>query len=224
MIKIYSVEEAMYKILKRKPLHLDEFPPTTISRTEDIFGEGVTPPQAVEKILKSINQEGDTAVRYWSKTIDNFDEDVFSILPEELEKAYNTLPKKTQDVMHASAKRIRAFYENQPINTWMIDEEGGRLGQRFSPIERVGVYVPGGTAPLPSSLLMSVIPAHVAGVKNIIVCTPPQPHPSILAAAFLCGVNQIYQVGGAQAIAAMALGTETIPQMDKIVGAGNLFV
>jgi histidinol dehydrogenase len=101
---------------------------------------------------------------------------------------------------------------------------GGRLGQRFTPIERVGVYVPGGTAPLPSSLLMSVIPAKVAGVKEIYVATPPEVDLSILAAAYLCGVDALYQVGGAQAIGAMAFGTETVRKVDKIVGAGNLFV
>jgi histidinol dehydrogenase len=101
---------------------------------------------------------------------------------------------------------------------------GGRLGQRVTPIERVGVYVPGGTAPLPSSLLMSVIPAQVAGVHTIVVCTPPNPPPVILAAAFLCGIDQVYQVGGAQAIAALTFGTESVPKVDKIVGAGNLFV
>jgi histidinol dehydrogenase len=98
------------------------------------------------------------------------------------------------------------------------------LGQRFTAIERIGVYVPGGTAPLPSSLLMSVIPAQVAGVKQIVICTPPPAHESILAAAHLCGVTDLFQIGGAQAIAALAFGTETIPKVDKIVGAGNLFV
>jgi histidinol dehydrogenase len=101
---------------------------------------------------------------------------------------------------------------------------GGELGQQFTPIERVGVYVPGGTAPLPSSLLMSVIPAQVARVKQIFVATPPEPAQSILAAAYLCGIDPVYQIGGAQAIAALAFGTETIQKVDKIVGAGNLFV
>ena len=98
-----------------------------------------------------------------------------------------------------------------------------RVGQRVTAIERVGIYVPGGTAPLPSSLLMSVIPAQVAGVQKIVVCTPPNPHPSILAAAHIVGLDAVYQVGGAQAIAAMAFGTESVPKVDKIVGAGGLF-
>lgn len=101
---------------------------------------------------------------------------------------------------------------------------GGKLGQQFKPIDRVGVYVPGGTAPLPSSLLMSVIPAQVAGVKQIFVATPPDPDLSILAAAYLCKVEDVYQIGGAQSIAALAFGTETVQKVDKIVGAGNLYV
>lgn len=101
---------------------------------------------------------------------------------------------------------------------------GGQLGQQFKPIDRVGVYVPGGTAPLPSSLLMSVIPAQVAGVKQIFVATPPEPDLSILAAAYLCQVEDVYQIGGAQSIAALAFGTETVQKVDKIVGAGNLYV
>ena len=121
-------------------------------------------------------------------------------------------------------KRIRDFHNRQPIPNWTTSEMGGVVGQRFSPIERVGVYVPGGSAPLPSSLLMSVIPAQTAGVGKLVVCTPPNPHPSILAAAKICGVEEIYQVGGAQAIGAMAYGTESVPQVYKIVGAGNLFV
>src|SRR5262249_12988760 len=101
---------------------------------------------------------------------------------------------------------------------------GGTLGQRATPVRRVGIYVPGGTAPLFSSLLMSAIPAQVAGVAEIIICSPPVPHPAILAAAHLIDVERIYQLGGAQAIAAMAFGAESVPQVDKIVGAGNLFV
>jgi histidinol dehydrogenase len=115
---------------------------------------------------------------------------------------------------------VRAFHEKQPIPSWEADG----LGQRFTPIRRVGVYVPGGSAPLPSSLLMSVIPAQVAGVEEIVVCTPPNPHPAILAAAAICGIEHVYQLGGAQAIAAMAYGTKSVPRVDKIVGAGNLFV
>jgi histidinol dehydrogenase len=126
--------------------------------------------------------------------------------------------------MRFAAGRIRRFHEFQPLPNWETRAMGGRLGQRITAIERIGIYVPGGSAPLPSSLLMSVIPAQVAGVKNIIVCTPPDPHPSILAAAKLCEVDEVYELGGAQAIAALTYGTESLPKVDKIVGAGNLFV
>src|SRR5262245_26505 len=126
--------------------------------------------------------------------------------------------------MRLAAARIRAFHERQPLPNWTTDALGGTLGQRATPVRRVGVYVPGGSAPLFSSLLMSAIPAQVAGVEEIVICTPPNPHPAILAAAQLIGVERIFQIGGAQAIGALAFGTESVPQVDKIVGAGNLFV
>jgi histidinol dehydrogenase len=126
--------------------------------------------------------------------------------------------------MQTAVDRIQTFHEKQTVQSWISDDMGGQLGQRITPIERVGVYVPGGTAPLPSSLLMSVIPAQVAGVQQIFVATPPEPDPSILAAAYICKVDAVYQMGGAQSIAALAFGTETVQKVDKIVGAGNLFV
>jgi histidinol dehydrogenase len=148
----------------------------------------------------------------------------FAISSEAMQNALDNLPESLLAALTKAVDRIRTFHEHQPIPNWTTNELGGELGQRFTPIQRVGVYVPGGTAPLPSSLLMSVIPAQVAGVKEIVVCTPPNPHPSILAAAVLCDLEVIYQVGGAQAIAAMAFGTESISKVDKIVGAGNIFV
>ncbi len=150
--------------------------------------------------------------------------DDFLVLPERLQAAYQELPQGLRAALDKAAERIRAFHKMQPLPNWQTDTMGGMVGQRFTPVRRVGIYVPGGTAPLPSSLLMSVIPAQAAGVREIIVCTPPQPHQTILAAAYLCGIERLYQVGGAQAIAAMAYGTESIPRVDKIVGAGNLWV
>ena len=224
MIKIYPLEEAKKELLKRKPIYQDSYSPLTIARTESVFGEGVLPNQAVQIILKSIDKDGDKAVQKWNKVLDRFDEPNFKIAKEELAEAWARIPARLQEVMQKSSARIRDFHERQPITSWLTDEMGGEIGQRFTAIERVGVYVPGGTAPLPSSMLMSVIPAQVAGVKDVVVCTPPNPHDSILSAAYICGVDEIYQVGGAQAIAAMAFGTETLPRVDKIVGAGNLFV
>jgi histidinol dehydrogenase len=223
-MKIYTVEEAQQTILERRALNRIDYSPVTIERTEEFFGKGMTPPQAVELILRSVEEEGDQAIRKWSALLDRYDGDVIAIHQDTVEQAWSELAPGLQKAMQTAAERVRAFYEKQPISSWITDEMGGQLGQRFTPIERVGVYVPGGTAPLPSSLLMSVIPAQVAGVQQIFVATPPDPAPSILAVAYLCNVDQVYQVGGAQAIAALAYGTETVRKVDKIVGAGNLFV
>lgn len=223
-MEIYNVDQAKQKILKRKALNRMDYSPVTIQRTEEFFGPGITPPRAVEIILRSVEEEGDQAILKWSRKLDRFEGDEISIPKSKLKKAWEELDPGLQDAMRIAASRIRAFHQRQPVGSWISEEMGGKLGQRVTPIERVGVYVPGGTAPLPSSLLMSVIPAQVAGVKNIYIATPPEPEPSILAAAYLCDVDEIYQIGGAQAIAALAFGTETVARVDKIVGAGNLFV
>jgi histidinol dehydrogenase len=189
---------------------------------------------AVARILQSVRELGDEALRTWSLQLErqpaswlkdprHFVENL-RIAPQAIERAAREIDPLLRMAMEKAARRIRHFHELQPLPNWETTSLGGRLGQRVSPIEKIGIYVPGGTAPLPSSLLMSAIPALVAGVKEIILCTPPNPHPAILAAAHLCGLGLIYQVGGAQAIAAMAYGTQSIPRVDKIVGAGNLFV
>jgi histidinol dehydrogenase len=131
--------------------------------------------------------------------------------------------------LHASIDRVRAFHQKQPLHSWLDwSSDGSALGQIIRPLERVGVYAPGGTAPYPSTLIMGVVPAQVAGVAEIVVATPPgrdgQPAPIILAAAHACGVQTVYRLGGAQAIAALAYGTSSIPRVDKIVGPGNVFV
>lgn len=223
-MKIYTVEEAKQTILKRRALNRIEYSPIMLKRTEEYFGTGVTPPKAVEMILRSVEEQGDQAVREWSALLDRFEGEEIEISPREWEETWNSLAPDLQEAMRAAADRIRTFHEKQPVHSWTTGDMGGQLGQRVTAIERVGVYVPGGTAPLPSSLLMSVIPAKVAGVRQIVVATPPNPDVSILAAAYLCEVDAVYQVGGAQAIAALAFGTETVQKVDKIVGAGNLFV
>ena len=223
-MKIYSVEEALETILQRKALNRIEYSPVTIEKTEEFFGHEARPPQAVELILQSVEEEGDQAVRKWSHILDRYDGEEIVVPQSKLEQAWVEIPPRLQQAMQTAADRIRTFHDMQPIQSWIDDDMGGELGQRFTPIERVGVYVPGGTAPLPSSLLMSVIPAQVAGVQQIFVATPPEPDQSILAAAYLCGVDAVYQIGGAQSIAALAFGTETVQKVDKIVGAGNLFV
>lgn len=224
MFKIIDVETARKTILRREPLNTQKVPEWIQRGVEDIFGEGVTPYQAVSRILSSVQEEGDAALRTWSQTLDQVDLDDFQLLPGRLDSAYNGLPVDVREALETAADRIRNFHRRQPLPDWSTGEMGGTLGQRVTPVARAGVYVPGGTAPLPSSLLMSVIPAQVAGVERIIITTPPDPDPTILASAHLCGVDEVYQIGGAQAIAAMAFGTESVPRMDVIVGAGNLFV
>ena len=224
MLKIYNMETAKKTILRRISFSTMTLPAKVVQRTAQLFGAGVTPQLAVAKILASVQAEGDLALRRWCELLDRAVPQEFRVSTDEIEQAYQSLPDDHILAMHKAAERIRHFHQFQPLPNWETRTMGGRLGQRVTAIERVGIYVPGGTAPLPSSLLMSVIPAQVAGVPTIIICTPPNPHPSILAAAHICGIDQVYQLGGAQAIAALAFGTESIPRVDKIVGAGNLFV
>ena len=224
MLKIYEIDQAQETILKRVPLTFTDYPVELVDSVEKLFGDGVTLPQAVSEILESVRRDGDNALRKWSRILDNASFDDFRIPVDWFEQAYNDLPSSLREALNLSAQRIRAFHEMQPLPNWETEVLGGRVGQRVTPVECAGVYVPGGTAPLPSSLLMSVIPAQVAGVPQIIVTTPPNPHPIILAAAFICGIEEVYQLGGAQAIAAMAFGSESVPRVDTIVGAGNIFV
>jgi histidinol dehydrogenase len=225
MFKIYYVEEAQKTILRRSaPGQGEDYPPALINSVERIFGSGITPAAAVTQILNSVRNEGDDALRHWSQRLDNVELETFRIPKETQAAAVDQLSPSLINAMQKAAERIREFHRRQPLPNWQTAEMGGILGQRVTPIRRVGIYVPGGRAPLPSSLLMSAVPAQVAGVPEIIICTPPNPHLAILAAAHLCGLETVFQIGGAQAIAAMAFGTESVPRVDKIVGAGNLFV
>lgn len=224
MLPIYDLSTARQTILQRPPLNLLAFPPALLARTAELFGEGMTPPLAVAHILDTVRREGDTALRRWSAHLDRAAPAEIRIHPMRLRDAFEHLPPALSRALQTAADRIRAFHEHQPLPNWTTHALGGTLGQRAVPVDRAGIYVPGGSAPLPSSLLMAVIPAQVAGVEHIIVCTPPNPHPAILAAAYICGIEDVFEVGGAQAIAAMAFGTETVPKVDKIAGAGNIFV
>ena len=224
MLKIYDLDTAQKTILRRQPLNFQQVPEGVKRSVEKLFGQGVTPYQAVSQILSSVREEGDAALRNWSRILDEIELEDFLVPRRELESAYQALSPANREALQTAADRIRDFHRRQPLPDWSTTEMGGTLGQRITPIPRAGVYVPGGSAPLPSSLLMAVIPAQVAGVKQIIISTPPRPDPGILAGAHLCGIEEVYQVGGAQAIAAMAFGTESVPGVDIIVGAGNLFV
>jgi histidinol dehydrogenase len=228
MLKLYTVEEASGTILQRDWVE-PELPESLLLGMERIFGERLTPETAVRQILASIRQNGDAALRDWTRRIDGVDLADARVAPEEMAAAADRLDPELLAGLRLSAERIRAFHARQPLPSWQTNEMGGMLGQAMTPLKRVGVYAPGGSAPLPSSLLMCAIPAQVAGVKDIVVATPPlRPDGRVsdimLAAAHIAGITELYRMGGAQAVAALAFGTATIPRVDKIVGAGNLFV
>jgi len=187
--------------------------------------------EAVKAIINGVRENGDKALL---KYTERFDKVRFSNMRDalctrqEIERALGNIPKVDSDIIKLAAKRIRAFHKKQLPKSWFFKEKNGTLlGQRVTPLERVGIYVPGGKAVYPSTVLMNAIPAKVAGVKEIIMATPPSKNginSHVLAAAKIAGVDKIYKVGGAQAVAAMAYGTESIPKVDKIVGPGNIYV
>lgn len=185
---------------------------------------------AVAEILKNVRSRGDEAVFEYTKKFDGADVDSsdFIVTPEEERWAYDHVDPELIGVIRRAIDRIRSFHEKEKQKSWFTTEEGMVLGQRVTPLQRVGVYVPGGKAAYPSSVLMNVIPAQVAGVPDIVMCTPPGKDGKItsttLVAAKEAGVGTIYKVGGAQAIAAMAYGTKSLPKVDKITGPGNIYV
>ena len=192
-----------------------------------VFGEALPADQVVDRILREVREDGDAGVRRLTEAIDGAAPDSLEVPRDEWRTAYEALDATLRDALEVAADQIRRFHEHQRRTSWFDASEEGILGQIVRPLERVGVYAPGGTAVYPSSLLMTAVPARVAGVQEIVVCSPPHEgrvSPLILAAAHVAGVDRVFQVGGAQAIAAMAYGTETIPHVDKLYGPGNIFV
>jgi len=226
VVNIYAAAEARRTILRRAPWEDQEMPERVLDGIERIFGERLSPAEAVARILRDVRTRGDAALAEWSARIDGAPP-LLEITPDAWAAAYGRLPAAQREALDLAAERIAAFHRKQPMDSWIDSGPDGTLGQLIRPLDRAGVYVPGGTAPLPSSLLMAAIPARVAGVGQVIVCTPPRQGgvaDLILAAAHVAGVDRLFAVGGAQAIAAMAYGTESVPAVDKIVGAGGLFI
>ncbi len=185
----------------------------------------------VNEILTNVKENGDTALFSYTEKFDGcrLRAEAVRVSEAEIEEAYAAYDQRLIAIMERAAANIIAYHEKQRVNSWFDSKEDGTiLGQKVTPIERVGVYVPGGKAAYPSSTLMCVLPAKVAGVKRIVMITPPgkdgKVQPCTLVAAKITGVTEIYKAGGAQAIAALAYGTESIPKVDKIVGPGNIFV
>lgn len=184
----------------------------------------------VKDIIESVRQNGDQALKDYTEKFDGISLDDFKVSQAEIEEAFSQVDGKILEIIKEAAENIRSFHEKQLRPSWMTTEENGTvLGQKITPLDSVGLYVPGGTAAYPSSVLMNVIPAKVAGVKRIVITSPPDKKtgklpPAVLAAAKIAGAEEIYKAGGAQAIAALAYGTETITPVDKITGPGNIFV
>lgn len=182
----------------------------------------------VRDIIENVYENGDKALKEYSLKFDKAELECFEVAREEIEKAYNSVSKELILALEGAKDNIFAFHQKQLREGYIIDNNGAVTGQKIRGLKRVGIYVPGGTAAYPSSVLMNAIPAKVAGVKEIIMVTPPSknglPNPDILAAAKIAGVDRIFLIGGAQAVAALAYGTESIPKVDKIVGPGNIYV
>ena len=208
-----ATENILENLLKRSPNNYGDF-------------EG-----SVAEIVANVRKNKDEAIFEYSKKFDGADINADNILvtEEEIKEAYEKVDETLLNVMRKALVNIRSYHEKQKQNSWIATEDNGAiLGQKVTPFQRVGVYVPGGKAVYPSSVLMNIVPAKVAGVDEIIMTTPPgrdgKVNPSTLVAAKEAGADKIYKVGGAQAIAALAFGTESIPKVDKIVGPGNIYV
>jgi histidinol dehydrogenase len=229
MFRMYDVPTARQAILKRLPVDDMSVPPSVQASITNLFGEALTPAQAVDRILADVRARGDAALQEWTARLDGKSSQSLAVPAEDLRAALANLPTEQRAALELAADRVYRFHQAQPVTSWMTQSMGGTLGQFMRPIRRVGLYIPAGSAPLPSSVLMSAIPAQVAGVKEIVLVAPPQRGtgeiaPIILAAAALSGIEEVYAIGGAQAIAALAYGTESIRPVDKIFGPGNLFV
>ena len=185
--------------------------------------------ETVRKILQDVKESGDTALLEYTHRFDrhNLSLEQMRVTPGEIRLAYETVNEKELAALQEAEERIRRFHERQRQESWRYEEEGITLGQMVRPLATVGIYVPGGKASYPSSVLMNAVPAKVAGVERVVMCSPfpdGQTRPHVLVAADIAGVTEIYKVGGAQAIGAMAFGTATVPRVDKIVGPGNIYV
>ncbi len=222
-----SIEEGR-RLLSGRNLDQLTAPPAVARRILDTFGEALTPLQVVERIVASVRDEGDAGLERYCLLIDGAFHRPLRVGPEEIEAARRTFSPRLRADMELAAERILAFHQKSMRRSWFETTPQGVFGQVIRPLQRVGLYVPGGTAAYPSSLLMTALPARAAGVREVVVVTPAARDGSVpaavLVAADVAGVSAVYRVGGAQAVAALAYGTESVPRVDKILGPGNIFV
>ena len=211
----------MIKILEYNKVNKEEFF-SRLSEKVDVSG-------TVTEIIENVKSNGDKALFEYCKKFDKADLAALEVTKEEIDEAFSMVEERFIKIIETAAENIREFHQNQVRTSFVINKKNGIVtGQKITPIEKVGLYVPGGTAAYPSTVLMDSIPAKIAGCEEICIVTPPNSegkvNPVILATAKIAGVDRIFNVGGAQAVAALAYGTETIPKVDKIVGPGNAFV
>jgi histidinol dehydrogenase len=226
-LKLIKGIDKAHEILDRGDLlDMSSLPESVTARTREIFGEDVTPEQSVVLMLKDVRHEGDAAVRRYAKLLDGADLNDLMVEPKEMRQALDGISKDLRESLELAAQRVTDFHQAVMPKSWVDLEKG--LGEMVRPLERVGLYAPGGTAAYPSTVLMTAIPARVAGVKQVIMATPRRSeeplNSAVLAAAQIARVDAVYQVGGVPAIGAMAYGTQSIPKVDKICGPGNIFV
>ena len=223
---VHGLAAATDVLTRIDPLDLDSLPESVAERTRQVFGPAVTPEQSVVKMLRDVRREGDAALRRYAQLLDGVDLTEFRVADDELAQARAAISPELESALQLAARRIADFHQSTLPRHWVDLAQG--LGEMVRPLERVGLYAPGGTAAYPSTVLMTAIPARVAGVKEIILTTPrrgTEPlNPAVMAAAQIAGVDAVYQIGGVPAIAAMAYGTQSIAKVDKICGPGNIFV
>ncbi len=222
---VCGMKESRETLLAGRGLGLDAVPASILERTESAFGKSMTPTETAQYIIDRVREGGDNAVRDITKRLDGIDLDDFEVPISTIQQAYDEVDSEVVDALGLAAGRVRRFQEKSMPESWIDFDEG--YGELVNPVERVGVYVPGGTARFPSTVLMSVIPARIAGVDEVIIATNPGVdrgvHPVVLVAADIAGADRVLQIGGAQAVAAMACGTESVPKVDMVCGPGGLF-
>lgn len=225
---IRDLDEARQELTRRRGFEETALSPRMQEGIRRVFATDLTAEQVVDRILSEVRDQGDAAVLRYAAALDGETDAHFEVPRAAWQAALAGLDPELQDALRLAAEQITAFHRKQLRTSWVDYSDEGALGQIVRPLDRVGVYAPGGTAVYPSSLLMTAIPARVAGVPEIIVCSPGSQgreiSPLVLAAAAVAGVDRVFRIGGAQAIAAMAFGTETVPHVDKIYGPGNIFV
>ena len=223
---VFGVKDARAALSEGRRLDLATVPSVFLDTTERVFGERLSPIDTVSRIIDSVKSDGDQAVRTLTAQLEGMEYQSLEVAAADISAAADTVDSRVVEAFGHAADRIRRFHEAAKPRDWMDFSSG--YGCIFRACESVGIYVPGGIVPLPSTVLMTAIPARVAGVRDVLLCSPASrdglPDPTVLAAARIAGVDRVFAIGGAQAVAAMAYGTETVPKVDMVCGPGNVFV